>query len=380
MNSIRNNFSVEQSDDEESSLEEDLGVPDYKDVVIYGTDWTVETLCRQIEKEVIDLEPSFQRRSAWDDNRASKLVESILIGLPVPNIVLAAAKKDGNKFIVLDGKQRLLTISNFFNGRLKLQKLTIRTDLNKKTFNNLSEGDQNSFENSAIRTTVIKNWSDDRFLYLTFYRLNSGSLPLSPQELRRAFVGDKLANLIDKFLDESSDVKSLFKGELDRRMRDSELVLRFLAFQRKIKTYNGNLKYLLDSLTEEFQEGNDQEIGAEFESLNRAISTAVKIFGENSFQKWKPTEEKFENSFNKAIFDCLCRYFSHEDIAIKSLEKSGQILNAFKKVCDDREFMNAIERTTKSKVATFCRLKIWGRALVDVIGGRFDETEFQILL
>nr|WP_314623565.1 DUF262 domain-containing protein [uncultured Noviherbaspirillum sp.] len=161
----------------------------FRDAVVMNADWTIETINSQMNKGNIDLQPGFQRRAAWDDTRKSRLLESIIVGMPVPNIVLAENKAHRGRFIVIDGKQRLLAINNFCDDGLVLRGLDIRADLNGKSYRTLPDDDREMLENSTLRSTVIKNWADEDFLYAIFFRLNSGSLPLSPQELRKALIG-----------------------------------------------------------------------------------------------------------------------------------------------------------------------------------------------
>ncbi len=99
----------------EEESEEDLRtVPDtFSEAVIWGTDWTVETINSQLSKGNIDLNPKFQRRDAWNDMNKSRLVESLMLGIPVPPIILAEKKDNKGKYIVIDGKQRLLAIRQF---------------------------------------------------------------------------------------------------------------------------------------------------------------------------------------------------------------------------------------------------------------------------
>ena len=172
----------------------------FKDAVVLNADWTIETINSQIQKGNIDLQPGFQRRVAWDDVRKSRLIESIIVGLPVPNIVLAENRNHRGRFIVIDGKQRLVSISNFMANGFTLRGLDIRPDLNGRSFEHLPSEDRECMENATLRSTLIRNWTDENFLYATFFRLNSGSLPLSPQELRKALVGSNLLDAIDEYL------------------------------------------------------------------------------------------------------------------------------------------------------------------------------------
>jgi hypothetical protein len=124
---------------------EDVSAKDESELVVYSRDWTIATIISQIEQKNIDLNPKFQRRNAWDDARRSKLIESLIAGLPVPEIVLAEDPKKKKAFIVIDGKQRLLTIAGFVDptvgywNKPQLKKLKLREDLNGKTYDQLEK-------------------------------------------------------------------------------------------------------------------------------------------------------------------------------------------------------------------------------------------------
>ena len=231
-------------DDQQEDEDDILRPVSFKDAVVLNADWTIETINLQIKKGNIDLQPGFQRRVAWDDTRKSRLLESIIVGMPVPNIVLAENKDHRGRFIVIDGKQRLVAISEFFDGHYKLRGLDIRSDLNGKYFADIPIEDREYLENATLRSTLIRNWSDEGFLYAIFFRLNSGSLQLSPQELRKALIGGNLLDAIEKYLIRSTPFKAIFGKVLDKRMRDSELVLRFLAFDMNLQDYRGDFKVL----------------------------------------------------------------------------------------------------------------------------------------
>ena len=177
-------------------------------MAVTGTDWTVETIINQIRKGNIQLDPSFQRRDAWNNKVKSKFIESLFLGLPIPQIILAEHKDKKGKFIVIDGKQRLLSLKQFVlpdsnDKELKLSSLDILSQFNHMTYADIEQGmfydDIDAFNNQTIRTVVIKNWKNVEILYLLFLRLNTGSVKLSPQELRQAlypgsfieFVKDK---------------------------------------------------------------------------------------------------------------------------------------------------------------------------------------------
>jgi hypothetical protein len=367
--------------DDQQEDEADIHRPvSFKDAVVLNADWTIETINSQIKKGNIDLQPGFQRRVAWDDVRKSRLIESIIVGLPVPNIVLAENRVHRGRFIVIDGKQRLVAISSFIAGDFKLKGLDIRPDLNDETFDNLPTEDREYLENATLRSTLIRNWTDENFLYATFFRLNSGSLPLSPQELRKALIGSNLLDALDKYLLESASFHKIFGDALDKRMRDSELVLRYLAFDKSLTEYRGDFKAFLDSTTKYFEADWSTRQGEALEALQRldgALDLAYKIFEHDSFKKW--LGDKYERVINRALFDCVVRFFSSPTVVIACSGKEQSILLAFQKICLDRLFRDTIEKTTKSVQATFYRIDHWGEELALCIGLTYDKAMRQIV-
>ena len=362
-------------DDQQEDEGDITGSVDFRDAVVVSHDWTIETIYSQIKKENIDLQPKFQRRAAWDTIRKSRLIESIIVGMPVPNIVLAENQEQRGKFIVIDGKQRLVSIKGFIEDDFSLSGLDIRGDLNGKKYSDLVDDDRNNFDNSTLRSTVIKNWKDDNFLYAIFYRLNSGSLPLSPQELRKDLTGGKLIDHIEDYLMNSAEFKSLFGDELDKRMRDSELVLRFLAFEKGIESYQGNFKKFLDDTTEYFENDWSNKVSEAdllLKRLDRALATSKTIFGEDAFKKW--TGDRYERVMNRAIFDAVARFFGDEGVADDVTSKREEVVEAFKSLCCEPKFKESVERTTKKKQATDYRIDAWGERLAAVLSKTYNQA------
>jgi len=352
----------------------------FKDAVVLNADWTIETINLQIKKGNIDLQPGFQRRSAWDDKRKSRLLESIIVGMPVPNIVLAENKEHRGRFIVIDGKQRLVSISEFVNDGYRLKGLDIRQDLNDKLFSELPVEDREYLENATLRSTIIRNWNDENFLYAIFFRLNSGSLPLSPQELRKALIGGNLLDAIENYLITSQSFAKIFGATLDKRMRDSELVLRFLAFERGLVDYRGDFKEFLDSTTRYFEldwKGRAIEADAALKRLDESLDLAHKLFGRDVFKKW--LGDHYERVINRALFDCIVRFCADPIVASAVPGKESDIVNAFKSRCSDQAFKDSIEKTTKSVNATFTRIDCWGEDLAKCLGKTYDKLQHRIV-
>jgi hypothetical protein len=357
-------------------------------VSVTDSDWTAETVLSQLQKENILLNPRFQRREAWDSHRKSKFIESLMLGLPVPQLVLAELAGVRGRYVVIDGKQRLLALQNFAskgaNG-LKLSGLEIRSDLNGMSWADMQgdvarRDDVASFENSAIRTTIIKGWRDEKILYLIFHRLNSGSVPLSPQELRHVLHPGPFIDFAFDYSEQSDELIALFgnKGLPDFRMRDVELLIRFMGFRYFLADYRGDLKSFLDGTVKAMNENWGKVSGGVMSSAKEcenAIKFVREIFGRDSFVKWNA--EGAERRFNRAVFDVMTFYFADEDVreSIISNELQGDVRSAFIQLCvENADFKSALESTTKSKSAVFTRLRVWGQSLEEVLGREVKRT------
>lgn len=372
-------------EDFENENEDDLiqNLEKFDQAVIWGTDWTAETITNQLFRKNIDLFPKFQRRDAWSQTAKSKFIESLILGLPIPQIILAEKKDDKGKYIVIDGKQRLLTIRQFFSKGendeftpLKLKGLEILKDLNRKKFTDIENEPEfnkilNQLLNQTIRTTVIKNWPNEEFLFTVFLRLNTGSIKLSPQELRQALHPGNFIDYADNFSIESSGIKKILNiREPDYRMRDVELVIRFFTFKMFIETYDGNLKKAFDNAVKTLNtdwELYEEIVNQNALNLENAISLTLEIFGEKeAFSKW--SNNKFQSNFNRAIYDIMVYYFSSSMILEASMNKKQEVLDAFKLLCqEDNDFIASFEHTTKSMGNMSKRFKTWGEKLSEVL-------------
>lgn len=382
-----------KEDEDQRESDEDIGPLNqaaFSSAVVSGNDWTTETLLNQINKKNILLNPSFQRRDAWDKKRKSKFIESLILGLPIPQVVLAESKEKRGSYIVLDGKQRLLSIRQFSANendedyeQLRLSDLEIRSELKGKNLSDLHNDlalyeDLSAFENQPIRTVVIKNWPDESFLYHVFLRLNTGSVPLSPQELRQALHPGPFIKFLDEKSSESDALKEILKlKKPDFRMRDAELLLRYFSFSNFLSKYSGTLKRFLDDSCKELNENwgsYEDELDLQLLSFEAAHTTLKSIFGNRPYRKW--SGESYESRFNRAIFDVLILSFSDENVRQLVVGIEHEVEQAFKELCSqDQEFLASIESTTKSLGATHTRISSWFTKLNSVVGSELHVPQ-----
>jgi len=369
---------VTESEDDLQSIDPSM----LGQAVVFGTDWTAATLIDQLRRGNIKLDPIFQRRDAWTFQRKSRFIESIVLGLPVPQIVLAESKDDKGTFLVIDGKQRLLSLQQFAGigvdqGRpaLVLTNLKFRSELNGKSYEDLKSDARlrnhlNAFDNQPIRTVVVKNWQKEDVLYLIFHRLNSESLPLSPQELRQALHPGPFLRFAADYTSTGGGLhRALGIDRPDFRMRDVELFVRYVAFQYNLEGYTGNLKKFLDDECQRLNQRwltEEGTIKEKADQMEKAVAAAYEIFGDNSFRKWDG--DKYENRFNRAVFDIMTYYFADGRVRKKALSSKTKVKAGYQSLSRNPAFVKSLETTTKSVDATATRFALWGERLARVLG------------
>jgi hypothetical protein len=346
--------------------------------VVTGTDWTAETVVSQLRRGNIDLNPRFQRRDAWKTDRKSRLIESLILGLPVPQIVLAEAKDSRGRFIVIDGKQRLLTLLQFWglgegtsNG-FALTGLGLRSDLNGRTFADFERDsalhpDLTALLNESVRTVVIKNWTDSSFLHTVFLRLNTGSVALSPQELRQALLPGPFTDFVDDASAGSKALRELLGLiDPDPRMRDVEILARFIAFHFFGDRYPGRMKGFLDMAFDELNSKwrmRQRDIEAAVADFESGLLSLMQLFGKNLARK------PGSRQFNRAIFDALIYYHSQPAVRDALAGHDQQLVDEYADLlAAGSDFATAIESDTASPHNTLTRLQVWADRLNSIAG------------
>lgn len=342
-------------------INEDVLPEDESEIVVYSRDWTIATIISQIEQKNIDLNPKFQRRNAWDDARRSMLIESLITGLPVPEIVLAEDPRKRKAFIVIDGKQRLLTIAGFVDPTMsywkkaELRKLKLRPELNTKTYEQLRTDSRLSdefreFMNADVRCTIISNFNSDDALYDIFYRLNTGSVPLSTQELRQVLHKGPFADYLVEITNTFQPIHQVLgTNGPDNRLKDVEISLRFIAIVLFGARYQGNLKKFLDDAMELVTDdwtNSKPKVQTVYREMNSAISNLAEVLGIRLIGR-KFVNDSWETRFNRVLFEVEAFYFRlipHNKIA----GGKKKFVAGLQKLFVDPEFRSSVETTTKT--------------------------------
>lgn len=368
-------------------IAQDLKPEDLSGLVVYSRDWTIETINNQISQANIDLNPKFQRRNAWNDDRRSKLIESLIAGLPVPEIVLAENPEKPKSFIVIDGKQRLLTISGFIDPTIgywqksELKNLTLRPDLVGKTYDQLKSDagfvdDYRRFLNADVRCTIIGNVKHWGVLYDIFYRLNTGSVPLSTQELRQVLHKGRFADFLITTTDTVGPLhKVLGLSEPDARLRDAEILLRFISLQLFADKYQGDLKAFLDDAmkvaTADWKKFEPLVTDAA-SKLDASIESLKEVLGYHLIGR-KYVDGQWEGRFNRVLFEVEAFYFRSIAPA-KAKAGKQKFIAKFCKLCgENSEFRSSIEATTKTNERYEARFRLFRDVFNDSFGTSIKE-------
>ena len=343
--------------EEESDVEEELENPQEKittpfnpeQIKIRTTQIVVEQLISRIEHEEIDLAPDFQRQAGiWNDERKSRLIESLLLRIPLPVFYVAADESE--KWSVVDGIQRMKTIYDYVTGKFPLKRLEYLTKLNGCTHDELRRPLQRRISETQLIVNVIESGTSPDVLFNVFRRINTGGMTLNGQEIRHALNPGPVRDYL-KELAESDEFKKATDGSINpKRMADRECALRFLAFyitpweDYSSSDLNGYLVRTMQEIND-MSEGERNNFAADF---RRAMLAAFDIFGENAFRK-PPNDRR--PPINKGIFEAWSVQLAHclpEQISAL-VERRNDVQCRFKKLMtEDGDFLEAISYATGS--------------------------------
>ena len=319
---------------------------DYE-VLTYPADFTLEGLVTKINKEQIKI-PHFQRKFVWSIAQASKLIESFLLGLPVPAIFLYSDKDE--VLNVIDGQQRLLSIYYFFTGffgeekkgkRQTFKLLGLKEDnpYYEQTYSSLKQSNNsayNKLNDSVLRAFIVKQIrpKDNTSIYHIFERLNTGGTQLQGQEIRNCIYYGRFNDLIMQLNRNESWRKIFGTPVLNKRKRDEELILRFFALYTEYEKYYKPMKDFLSNFMANNRNPSEKKIKQWDEIFKKTSDIAVELFGEKPFV--------LTRGLNVAVFDAVFTSLAKNinEIKKKSLKENYRIL------LEDDEFLKSVTSGT----------------------------------
>lgn len=325
-------------------------------------EYDLETIVKKISKGIIRLNPEYQRKHRWSEESSSRLIESLILNIPVPLIYISQdidvdeeVEEDIARYSVIDGQQRLTAIYNFLTNKSTLVGLEVLEDLNGLKYNQLPPFLIRRLEERTIRCLRIDSTIDNQVKYDIFERLNSGSVKLEPQELRNATCRGAFKDLIKELVKNASFVNATSLSEKRiEKMEDEELVLRYfaLSYEDGYRSYKSSFKTFLTAKMTEFNTFDSTEL----EKMRINFINSFKIL-ENSniqlpFAKFKSEDGELVNMshFNVAVYDSLV-------VPLSKMEES-HILNIddFRALFHNAEYFRAVEGSTNDASKVHLRI------------------------
>lgn len=350
-----------EEEDESGELRPELKVaPKDRKLITQPFDFIVGSLEEQISDGQLILQDEYQRRQIWDAKKSSRLIESLLLNVPIP--VCYFAELEDSTYSVIDGQQRLTSIARYIQNLFPLSGLRVRPELNKLRFSELDKADQRLIKTRTIRCIVIQRESHPDIRFDVFERLNQGGVKLTPQELRNSNYRGDLNKLIKKLCENKIFQRIRRVEDIDARMGDAEMVLRFFAFHYDANAYKGFFAPFLDKYLENRMKMSAGDIKAHETLFLETIEKVDAVFGLNAFRQ---VDEKgvVANQVNRAVYDVIMLTFAHLQKA--QLEaKKGDVIALLQRLCTtDDAFKDAIGKATRDKARITTRVSLWSDGL-----------------
>lgn len=359
--------------------EDDIPVYPMNGIQVDKGFYTVFELKRRFdakEKRII-LDSDFQREDVWDKNRKSELVESVLMGLPLPVFYFNQDKY--GKLIVIDGRQRLTALFEFMDDKYPLRKLKVLSEHNDKYFSQLSPVLQARIEDYQIQAHVIMPPTPDRIKFDIFDRVNRGGMQLNKQEIRNALYQGNATKFLNKIVKSASFVQATGKAFVhEKRMKDKYLVTRFLA----IYMYQQNYLKSDDGSAYEYRDDIDDLLGRTMDFMNHMdLDKLEKLFlmvedtleksffylGEDAFRLRNDSSRK--SPINMNVFETIMYIMTF--ISVKDKKYEELIWNGVYSFVDSNKFRENISSRRDGYVQW-----TWRIAAAEEIGRRLKlDTE-----
>jgi hypothetical protein len=352
--------------DQEDSLEEESQetIPELEPLSYFGTDFDVHGLVRRLNaKDIIvpRFDPvvdsvsdvaGFQRKFVWKKTQMDRFIESLLLGFPIPGIFLV--QQPDKSLLVLDGQQRLSTLQRFYSGELEAGRPfvleNVAEDYKGLFYETLDDEQRRTLDNTFIHATVVKYnpaLGGAESVYSLFERLNTGGTNLYPQEIRVALYNGRLVELLRE-LNSDPDWRAIY-GAPSERLKDQELILRFLAFYEDEDSYQRPLKVFLNEFLNEHRDLQ----GLDAARLRRVFKSTAKLANRVLGRSALRPDSQVNAAFADAIMVGLARR-----LAAGPINDDDAVLTARESLLQNEDFISAIARATADEERVARRLSL----------------------
>ncbi len=368
---VRDDAQIDEGVEDEavqSDLEQEVPGIERYEIGFYGTDFPVDALYKRLSSADDEAEgdifiPEFQRGYVWTKRQADRFIESLLLGLPIPGIFLSTDRLTNKRFVI-DGGQRLRTIKAFMDGNFKgtdyrLGKI-IHPDFAGKTYSDLLPSDRRRFDDAIIHATIVRQdepKDEDRSLFYLFERLNTGGTPAAAHEVRRSLWGGALNDMIKELANNASWRKVY--GPPSRRLKDEELILRFLALSVDESRYGSTGERTMKDFLSSFMARHRDTTGSQADKWRTAFEEVIELIDEVLGR----TAFRPEGRLNTAVYDAVMVGLAHVR-DIRKLPKPDDLYRAYGKLLEDDEFIAATSSRTSHQPNVRKRLQLAREAFI----------------
>ena len=331
--------------------------------------FSIFELKRRYDRGLICLDPDFQRNFVWKQKQKSELIESVIMGIPLPLIYLAETME--GKLVIVDGRQRLTTFFHFMDNKFALNGLKILPDLNGCRFSDFEEDKKKrkfatDIEDFQLVIQIIKYPTPDRVRFDIFDRVNRGGTPLNNQEMRNALYQGKSTRLLSSLAESEQFQNATGKSISPTHMKDRYIILRAVSFwmwrEGKLKNsdgeeikYRSDIEEFLGYAMEQLNRASDQEIATIQEIFLEEMLVIYDILGEDAFRI--PTENKKRRPVSMILFESLFYFFR---LIMKDSEglDTSDITKAVQEIMEDSVFLEALTYNVDSAVHVEERFRV----------------------
>lgn len=342
---------IENSDIEleDNSIEDIHGPFDPNAIDVDISVVNLGSLLEQLEYKEIDLQPEFQRASdVWPQIKKSRLIESVLLGLPLPSFYFSE-DPETNKLLVVDGLQRLCAFTDFcITKTLKLKGMQFLTALEGATYDDLDRTQIRRIKSLKITLNTLRKNTPKRVKLVIFQRVNTAGVPLTPQEMRNALYQTKATELLKRMVKLDSFSKATGGKIPSKRMTDCDFANRFVAFYLYIKEYDGNLDEFMGDALENINKMSPKKIDCIHDTFDRSMKICYKLLGNTAFKRPDPQKTNVFLKTNKAIFEVLSVSIAHltESEQEKLVQRKKRFQNEIYSLFKDATFIKSITSGT----------------------------------
>lgn len=345
-----------------------------KNIKVTSAPLLITHIVNRLKHNEIDLVPDFQRSSdLWNRKKMSRLIESIILRLPLPIFYFDVSYPD--KWVVIDGLQRLSTIKRFIvEDDLKLGHLEFLKDLENKKFSELERSYQRIIEETQLLTYQVEAQTPKEVKYSIFNRVNTGGLSLNPQEVRQALNQEANGVKILKEIVELEEFKTIVNLK-SKRMTDRELVLRFIAFKAIDYKPNQEVKYplsiLLDKTMEEIDNPKNtiNSLRKYKDSLKETLVFLDELLDRKVVFNKTLADSSKTKTLNRSLFEVwtvLCSNLTNHEKQ-KMLNNKDHIKIRYKTLLSNPQFNDAITKGTNDRKMVKERFRMFGDFLQEVL-------------